>query len=382
MGINIKDINKSKKVRKEPINKDNKINFDWLNKDIALFSSNLSDKKKERFFSELSILLSSGIDIKTALEIIVDEQERAIDKTLFEQITNEVLNGKSLSEAISDSRKFSSYDFFNLKIGEKSGHVNDVLIELGRYYSKKIKQKRQLINAFTYPVLVLITALAAVMFMMNFMVPMFVDIFSRSNRELPYLTKIIVKISDFFSDYILYFLLVILMLGIATYFLKNNRVYRKISSQILLKLPLFGKIVKMIYLERFFQSLALLTRSKVVLLQSIQLVKNMIRFYPFEESLTVIEDDILHGKLLNESMMNFSLFDKRIISLVKVGEEVNRLDEIFERLSKQYSEELEHQISLLSSLLEPILIIFIGVLVAVILIAMYLPMFQMGSSLY
>jgi type IV pilus assembly protein PilC len=382
MGIDLKEIERKTSERRNiPKNRSN-FNLDFLNKEITLFSSNLSDKKKERFFSDLSILLTSGIDIKTAMEIIIEEQEKAVDKNLYIGISNEILKGKSLSEAILDTQKFSNYDYFNIKIGEESGRINVILTELNSYYSKKIKQKRQLINAFTYPILVLITALAAVVFMMNFMVPMFVDIFSRSNKELPYLTKLIVKISDFFSAYFGYFLLLSFIVVVTGYFIRKNKMYRKISSQILLKLPLFGNIIKLIYLERFFQSLALLIKSKVVLLKSIQLVKNMIEFYPFVESLEIIEDDILHGELLNESMMKFSLFDKRIISLIKVGEEVNRLDEIFEKLNKQYSEELEHKISLLSSLLEPILIIFIGILVAVILIAMYLPMFQMGSSIY
>jgi type IV pilus assembly protein PilC len=105
-------------------------------------------------------------------------------------------------------------------------------------------------------------------------------------------------------------------------------------------------------------------------------------FYPFEKALEQIEKDIMKGVLLNDSMKQFSIFEKRTISLVRVGEEVNQLDMVFSKLSKAYSEELEHQVGVLSSLLEPALIIFVGILVGVILVAMYLPLFQMSTTIY
>ena len=108
----------------------------------------------------------------------------------------------------------------------------------------------------------------------------------------------------------------------------------------------------------------------------------MIGFYPFEKALEKIDQDILHGKDLHQSMKQFALFDKRMISLIRVAEEVNQLDKIFERLNKQYSEELEHQISIMASLLEPLMIILVGVLVGTILVSMYLPLFQLSSSIY
>ncbi|OFX26851.1 MAG: hypothetical protein A2033_08155 [Bacteroidetes bacterium GWA2_31_9] len=128
--------------------------------------------------------------------------------------------------------------------------------------------------------------------------------------------------------------------------------------------------------------MALLIASRTPMLRAIQLVRNMIGFYPFEKALDIIDSDIMSGKSLHESMKKFSIFDNRTISLVKVAEEVNQLDTIFERLNKQYSDELEHRIGMMSSLLEPAMIIFVGVLVGVILVAMYLPLFQLSTSIY
>jgi len=126
----------------------------------------------------------------------------------------------------------------------------------------------------------------------------------------------------------------------------------------------------------------LLLGAKTPMIRSLQLVKKMIGFYPFEQAMEIMESDIMHGKLLHQSMSQFSFFDTRIISLVRVAEEVNQLEVIFTRLNTQYNDELEHKISMLSSLLEPVMIIIVGMLVAVILIAMYLPLFQLSSTVY
>ena len=382
MSIDLKNIEKKKKTVKSPSSKQHSQVMDFLNRDISLFGNSLSDKKKERFYSDLGILLTSGIDIKTSLELITDDQRKDKDKQLFNNIQQMVLNGESLSEALHKTGKFSNYEYFSLKIGEESGRISDVLSELSGFFNKKIKQKRQLVSAFSYPVLVLITAVAAVMFMMNFIVPMFVDVFKRFQGKLPYITQVIINISDIISHWAGLFFLTLTIFIIFLYSQRKNEWYRSLTSRIMMRLPIFGPIVKKIYLARFCQSMALLIASRTPMLRAIQLVRNMIGFYPFEKALDIIDSDIMSGKSLHESMKKFSIFDNRTISLVKVAEEVNQLDTIFERLNKQYSDELEHRIGMMSSLLEPAMIIFVGVLVGVILVAMYLPLFQLSTSIY
>ena len=381
MSIEISKIKSSTKQKEKKAGSGKTSLMELLNKDISIFKKKLKDKKKETFFSELSILLSSGIDIKTSLELIVEEQTKKADKELLSGIYSQVVEGNSLSDALEASAMYNEYDYYSIRIGEESGKLASVLKELSIFYLKKVKQKRQLSNAFSYPIIVLITAILAVTFMLNVIVPMFVDVFARTNNELPKLTRVIINLSESVSGKIKYLILLIILLIIFIQLVKKKKAYRNFSTKFMLRLPLFGKIIKMIYLGRFFQSMALLISSKVDILRAIKLVKKMIRFYQFEAALEIIENDILHGKLLNESMQQFKLFDRRIISLIKVGEEVNQLDTIFDKLNSQYNEELEHKISLLSSLLEPLLIIFVGLFVAVILISMYLPMFKMGNSL-
>jgi type IV pilus assembly protein PilC len=353
-----------------------------LNRDIKFGGGELKDKKKEAFYSELQILLSSGIDIRTSLDIIVEEQTSDADKELFNRVRSDVIGGAGLSEAMNKTGKFSTYEYYSLKIGEESGRMKDVLTDLTSYFTKKIKQRRQLSSALTYPILVVLTAIVAVVFMMNYIVPMFMDVFKRFNGKMPALTSAIISISMFFKAYTWLMLVIVLTIIVTLLAIRKKEFFRARASAMMLKMPLFGPVIQKVYLTRFCQSMALLLGAKTPMIRALQLVKHMIGFYPFEKALEVMESDIMHGKLLNQSMANFNLFDTRIISLVRVAEEVNQLDAIFSKLNEQYNDELDHRIGMLSSLLEPTMIIIVGLLVAVILISMYLPLFQLSSSIY
>lgn len=379
MNINIADLQKQKpasKVKKKASSNA----FDFLNKDISFSGSGLKEKQKEEFYSELGMLLSSGIDMRSALKIICEEQSKKKEKAIFEKLFEDLLAGENLSESMKSSGHFSSYESYSIGIGEETGRLNEILNDMASYFANRIKQRRQLISTFTYPIIVVVTALLVVIFMMNFIVPMFVDIFKRFSGDLPTLTKWVMDASEAFNQNFGYFIFIILTLVIGLLAVKNKLWYRKYASALLLKLPVMGILLKKVYLARFCHTMALLLSAKIPLLRAINLMGKMISFYPFEQALLQFEDGILHGKTLHQSMEEFSLFDSKIKSLTKVGEEINQLDHIYESLSKQYNEELQHQIGLLNSLLEPILIIFVGLFVALILVAMYLPMFQMSNS--
>jgi type IV pilus assembly protein PilC len=147
------------------------------------------------------------------------------------------------------------------------------------------------------------------------------------------------------------------------------------------KIPVIGTVVSGIFLARFCSSMALLMSAKVPLLQAIQLVRQMISYYPIKSSLGIIEKGILQGDSLNNCLSQFKVYDSRMIVLIKVGEEVNQLDVFFGKLADKYSEDVDHKTGLLSTFLEPIIIIFLGIIVGFILIAMYLPMFQLSTSI-
>ena len=376
------DLNKLNSLKNNPVEKEKKPVFDFLNKDIKLFGSQLSDRKKERFYSELGILLSAGVDIKTSFELIEEQQSKPADKELFGKIKNNVMGGKSLSDAFEEAAKFSAYEIFSIRIGEESGRLIEVLNEITIFYGKKIKQKRQLVNAISYPSVVLVVAMGAIFFMMNFIVPMFADVFKRFGGDLPYLTKLVIKASHFVSNYGLLFILFLCICIFFLYSQRNTEWFRKAGSEILIKIPFFGEMIKKIYLARFWQSMNLLLAAKTPIVNALGLVKNMVGFYPIEKSLNNVREDILKGKHFHDCLSKYKVYPSRMLSLVKVAEEVNQLDVIFEKLARQYSDEVEYETSMIGSFIEPIMILFLGLFVAVILIAIYLPLFQLSTSVH
>lgn len=375
------DLNKISQIRKSNVAEvKTKGTFDFLNKDIKLFGSGLNDKKKERFYSELCILFSANVDIRSALELIEEEQTKEKDKALFSKIKESVISGTSFSKALEQTGLFTTYEYYSLQIGEESGRLSEVLAELSNFFSKKIQQKRQLTSALSYPAVVFFASFGAIFFMMKFVVPMFSDVFKRFKGELPYFTKLIIRISDVFGHYSLYMILGFILLIL---FFTNQRKaiwFRKLGANLVLRTPVMKDLISKIYLARFCQSMNLLISAKTPLVTAIDLVKKMVGFYPIEVSLETIQEDILKGLPLHVSLSKFKIYNKRMTSLIKVAEEVNQLDTMFAKLSKQYSDEVEHQTSILGSLIEPVMIIFLGLLVALILVAMYLPLFQMSST--
>lgn len=350
-----------------------------LKKEINFFGGSFSNKKKEAFYIELSVLLNAGLELKDALELIGAEQKKEADKELFKTIVDELISGKNLSEAIRLEKQFTEYEYYSLQIGERTGTLQKVTDELGAFFRRKNEQKRTILNALSYPMVVLCTAFLAVGFMLQYVVPMFADIFKQNKVELPWITKQIISFSNVFSSYYWVVILMIIAFFVIIKLAKNKIWYRKWSAAFLLKVPFVGGFLRKVRIAQFTQAITLLVGAKVPLLNGIQLTKKMIDFYPLQIALSKVEEDILQGKSLHESIGNQSIFDKKMSSLIKVAEETNQTETIFNRLTYQYNQEIEYQSKTISAVIEPLIILFLGGVVAVILIAMYLPMFKLST---
>lgn len=352
-----------------------------LKKEITFFGESFNNKKKQAFYQELAVLLKAGVSFKEGLSLIVESLKKNADKELIQSILNQVVNGKPFSDALAASKSFTEYEYYSIQIGEETGTTAQVCNELGHFFERKNEQKRIIVAALTYPSIVLSTAVLVVVFMLSYVVPMFQDIFKQNNMELPFLTQVIVKLSVTTKTYGIYFLLAIVAFVFSTQFFKDNAKYKRALHYFLIKIPVLGAFMTKVYLAQFTQAVTLLTTAKVPLLNSIQMIKKMIRFVPLQEALEQVEQSILKGNSLSSSLKNTPLFDNRIISLVKVAEETNQTEYVFKQLSEQYNQEVVQQSKIMTTVLEPFIILFVGVLVAVLLVAMYLPMFQLSSAI-
>jgi type IV pilus assembly protein PilC len=377
------DISNIKKIKTNESAKASKsFNLSFLQKEIHLRGKKINDSKKERFYRQLGVLFFSGIDIGGALEIIIEGEKLSNVRQIYSKVLQDVINGEAFSKALFNTGFFSDYEYYSIKVGEESGRLQEVLSELAGFFELRSQQRRQLTGALSYPVLVMIVAIGAVIFMLNVVVPMFANVFQRFGGELPALTQNVLALSVWLKGHLLMcFIFIICTIALMVY-IKRFDWFRKYSSSLLLKIPYLGELISNIIHARFCHSVSLLILSQVPLLDALDMVKKMIGFYPFKVAIENVENHIISGKHMYEGMAKQKVFDHRLVSITKVGEEINQVGQLYSKLYAQYTDEVKHMTGLLGNMLEPIMIVFVGMLVMVILIAMYLPLFQLSTNIY
>lgn len=351
-----------------------------LQKEIHFFRKSFSAQKKQQFYHDLNTLLKAGVDIATCLELLAENFKKSSDREVVDSIKEHVISGSSFSDAIKTTSKFSEYEYYTIRIGEETGQLNEILQELALYYNENLKLKKKLTSSLSYPVIVMLTAFGVVYFMISFIVPMFEDVFQRFGQDLPGITLFIIQISHGLKQYFPLFVAICIALFLLAKYNRKAEWYRKYGSTLVLSFPVVGGLLKQVYLARFSLCMFLLLRSRTPLLEAIKMVSDMIQFYPIQKAMGQIEVDILHGSSLYQAMSGFRVFDKRMLSMIRVAEESNQLDLIFKTLNDQLNVSIEQKTGILGNILEPILIIFIGLFVGIVLVSMYLPMFKLSTS--
>lgn len=349
-------------------------------REISFKPKKLADSKKEDLYLQLYNLTSVGIDINTSLEIIGDEAKSNKKNHFISDIKNLLTQGSSLSEAIKSTGYFSSYESSTIKIGEETGQLSYTFKELHHYFSEKNKQRRILVGALTYPVIIIFSSLLTLFFMLYFIVPMFQDMYRRVNGELPWLTQKIILISTMLNQY--WYLLLLLIAGIiiSVILLSKAEKATVFFSKIFLKVPYFGRLLYVSNAHRFCHTMSFLISSRIPLLTALSICKDVIKFAPIKSTFSGMEKKLIAGTSFFECLKTYPIYEDKIITFVKIGESSNKLDHFLRSLSEQYQQEAKYKTEQMQTILEPILIIFVGIIVAVILIAMYLPIFQLSTS--
>ena len=349
-------------------------------KKVMATKSKINDARREVFYAELHALLTAGLDFSHAFALLIEGEQDVRMKSLLEHLYGDVVGGMSLWQAMERSGAFRLLDYGVVRIGEQTGRLPETLDFLRDYYHKRAAQRRMVSSAVSYPLVILCTALAVVAFMLTVIVPMFEQVYARMGGELPALTRGIIALSKSFPVYAAF----TAAIGIAIYMLfytnRNRKEVRQWTSELLLRLPVAGAIIRKNQQAQFCKLLYLLSSSGVPLLTGVGMLTDVIGFYPYRESFLAICRGLEHGELFSAGIAKFpGLYDRKLTALMRVGEETNRLPEMLRRQGESLTDELEYQIKRMGSLLEPVLIMLVGLLVAVILISMYMPMFRLGG---
>lgn len=348
-----------------------------------LFTSiKLKDSRKYLLFSELCALLDAGLSFGAAFQILIDQQKSGKHSDIEEKIYEKVIEGADLWEAIKGTSQFTPLDYGVVRIGEETGELSKSLVFLESFYKKKIEQRRIFLSALSYPIVILTAAILVLFFMLSFIVPMFEQVYSRLGGELPALTQYVIAFSKVLPSILALLGLVCTIFIFLAVFYGKTGWYKKWTSSFLLRTPIFKDIIKKNYQFRFCSLLHLLVASGVPLVKSFSILKEVFVFYPYKKSFNEVISDLYKGNSIYTSMDKFpNLYSYKLRKLIRIGEETNKLSEMLSKQSKEISFDLEHQLKRIGNLLEPILIFFIGFIVAIILIAMYLPMFKLGVNL-
>lgn len=340
-----------------------------------------TDKRKYLFFSQLYSLLKSGLSFSRSFELLIENGSEDESKVL-QVLYNDILSGNELWTALKQSGYFSDLDCGVVRIGEETGRLDQSLDFLNTYYNKKNEQRRILTGALSYPLIILVVAVLVLTFMILVVVPMFEQVYARMGGELPQITHFIIKLSGSAPPFFTVTVTISILFFVIKHFYGKSEKYRQVSAKILLSLPTAGDLIRMYYQSQFCQLTHLLINSNIPLLRSLQMLEDIIRFYPFSVSFGKIAGKIIEGGSFGENLGKYEdLYSKKLVALIKVGEETNTLDKMLFQQATDITAELEYKLKQLGNVLEPILILGIGILVAFILIAMYIPMFKLGQTI-
>ena len=357
-----------------------------FNMDI-LTKRRMSETMIATFSKELASYLKSGMTILTAIKLM--ENQHSEDKKLLlflNNIKNKVDEGRSLFDALNEQEVYSIPEFYmqSLKIAGERGKIEEVLFNMGNFFSAQNKVKKQVKGAMVYPSIIFTVAIAMTSFLIAFVVPKITEIFEDTDQELPPITQFVLSLSDFLTTYYIHMLVgIFLFIIIFKIFYSKSIKFKSILHRIILKIPVVGSLAQNHELGRFSYILSLMLDSGVAYAQAVNLsvasFSNMRIKKIFEKaSIKVIEGNKLSNSL---QASGGDTLKRNFMQSLALGEESSEVSNILGNLSELYAEENDEKIKLLLGLLEPFMMLFIGVIVGVIVSAMLLPIFTMTQGL-
>ncbi len=373
---------KAKKIIYQSINEDTPSIF--TNLDFSL-KYNIPVKELSSLSRELSMYIRSGITIVSAIKIVQTHYEKNKKMKLFlATVSTHLDEGKNFYTALETQSVVVLPEFFkqSIKVSESGGILDEVLLELSRFLKEQDRINKEIKGAFAYPSFMIIISLVMIAFMLTFVVPQITGIFEQMGQELPTPTKVVIAMGDFFNDNFK-IILAIIFFGVTAFIflMKKSNAFAYGVHKFILKLPLFGEIAQKSELARFSYIASLLTRSGVPFVQTVNLSANILNNLVIKELFVEASKKVVEGNLLSKSLNESRIkIDHSFIQSIALGEETSQVENVLTNVSELYFEENRDKISMLLTLLEPALMLFVGGSIGFIVAAMLLPIFSMSIS--
>ncbi len=335
-------------------------------------------KEIVEFTRVFSLLLYSRVSIVQSLELINKQTKNDKLKLIIKSVLKDVKGGTSLSKSFAKHPEvFPDIFAANLNVGEETGQIAEVVGEYSLFLQKMQSLKGKILQAIRYPVMVMVVAGGVVAFMLVFIIPTFENLFQSVQADLPALTEFLLLISKGLIDHSTAFFFLLVSVSVLVYFGHKNESFQKnVVDKTLVTVPFVSKIYVTNLLARFSLSMSILLKSKVGLVDSLKISKNITSNHLFRSQIDQLLKKTIKGETLSANLKSSKFFDPTFTRLLAAGEESAELDKVFLQMSNYYSNEFDHYLDNITALLEPVLIIIVGGIVAVILIGLYLPMFE------
>lgn len=337
-------------------------------------------REKMIFARQLATMIGAGISAPKAISIIAAQSDKEFIRSVYHHLIDDMEKGLQLSVAMSKfPRQFTPVMVSVIRSGEQSGQLDRVLSQLAKQLERDNMLSTKIKNAMIYPAIVVLAMLGIGIFMMIYIVPKFKDIFAASKAELPWATLALIGFSDSLVHYwYFYFIvLVFLIFAVRAFLISDYGSY--FFDSVKLKIPVFNKVIEGIYMARFSQTLAMMNQSGVPILESIKIISTVMDNQVYQEGLQMATAQVERGLPLSSQLSKNPHFPVLVSQMIAVGEQTGQLESVMDKLGQFYEEETDEKIKGLSSLIEPVIMIILGIAVAFIVISIITPIYKIAN---
>ena len=332
------------------------------------------------FTRQFSTMIDAGLPIVQSLDVLFEQTENTALKNIIRSVRKDVAGGSTLADALAKHPKAFDDLYVNMvKAGEAGGVLNTILNRIAMFIEKANKLKKKVKGAMIYPCTIIVVAAGVVTILLLFVIPVFAELYGGMGRALPAPTQITINISNWFRANFIYLsiAIVLMVMGIRLYYKTNQG--RIVVDSILLKLPVIGDLLRKVAVARFSQNMSILLASGVPILEGLAITARTSGNKIIEKAIMDARISISEGKTVAEPLEQSKVFPPMVCQMVAIGENTGALDNMLKRVGDFYEEEVDSAVANLTSLMEPLIMIILGVILGGLVISMYLPIFQLGS---
>lgn len=348
---------------------------------IPWLSGSVKEKEVVVFARQFSTMISAGLPIVQCLEMLAAQEQNKAFAKIITAVKSDIEAGSTLSESLKKYPKVFDTLFVNLiAAGEAGGILDKILIRLSNYMEKSAKLKGKVKGAMVYPASVLVISFLVVAVLLLKVIPVFEKMFAGMGQALPGPTQFLVDASSFARSNFLFMVAALVIAGLAFKKIYNSNKGREMIDKLVLKAPIFGELLKKVAVAKFSRTLSTMLGSGVPIIEGLDIVSRTAGNKVIEAALQETKRKISEGKTISEPLGEMGLFPPMVVQMIAVGENTGSLDSMLTKIADFYDDEVDTAVSAMTSLLEPMMMIFLGGVVGGMIVAMYLPIFKMAGT--